>query len=246
MREIPILYSTPMIQAKLAGRKTQTRRIIKESFNGCWTNGGPHPCPNEPVVVYPGETYESPCHPGESITIDAPQVQAVFHCSTLDAVAKCPYGKPGDLLWARETWGNSWHRDSVGGTRNKVVYKADGTELQEGMSWKPSIHMPKNYARIWDRIVSIRVERIQDISEEDAIAEGIEPLLMSRTQRGMFGQLYRDYSEPASLFNDGLHPVDSYRSLWIKINGAESWESNTWVWVITTETVSLTGKPENV
>lgn len=233
-KEIPILYSTPMIQAKLAGRKTQTRRIIKESFNGCWTNGGPHPCPNDPVVIYPGETYESPCHPGETITIDSPQVQAVFHCSTLDSVAKCPYGKPGDLLWAREAWRKESHPDMVGGVTTKYYYRAD--EEQGTNKYKPSIHMPKFAARVWDKIVAIRVERLQDISENDALEEGID------TETDETYLAAEHYQLGGSPVRGGCPSICAYSALWERINGAGSWDLNPWVWVITTENVSLTGK----
>jgi hypothetical protein len=126
MREIPILFSTPMVQAILAGRKTMTRRIINESFNGCLTNGGPHPCPNDPVVFHPGEKFE---FDGEQITVDYPQVRALFHCSTLDSEAKCPYGKKGDLLWVRETWCDydAGYIPELKGPAPMFIYKADLT-----------------------------------------------------------------------------------------------------------------------
>jgi hypothetical protein len=237
-RERPILYSTLMIQAKLEGRKTQTRRIIKESFNGCLTNGGPHPCPNDPVVIYPGEVYESFCHPGESITVDYPEVRALFHCSTLDAEAKCPYGKPGDILWARESHALVYDRADQ---FSHYAYKADGDPLHEGLKWRPSIHMPKDAARIYDEIVSIRVERLQDISEQDAIAEGIDVFLQCRNDDNLcFFHPNKDIPLPG--IDNGCIPVDVYRSLWESINGPGSWDLNPWVWVIETKTLSTTGR----
>lgn len=170
-KERPILYSTPMVLAKQARLKTQTRRIIKESFNGCLT-GGPHPCPNEPVVIHPGEIFESPAN-GEEIVVDWPEVRAIFHCSTLDSIAKCPWGKVGDIIWGRET-----HCLESDGGDPWIVYKADYTNYPMGSNhWKPSIFMRKVHARIWDRITSIRVERLQDISEHDAQCEGHDILL---------------------------------------------------------------------
>jgi hypothetical protein len=225
VKERPILFSTPMVRAILEGRKTVTRRIIKESFNGCLTNGGPHPCPNDPVVIYPGEVLESPCHPGEKITVDCPQVRAIFHCSTLDAVAKCPYGKPGDALWVRETWTNAWLGARMRGSGD-YVYKADidliGCEVS---SWKPSIFMPRAACRLRLQIQSIGVERLQDITEEDAFREGIDAD-------------NEDYEE-AEHYQLGGSPIQggsparfAFIALWQRINGAESWDANPWVWRI--------------
>jgi hypothetical protein len=224
-QERPILYSTLMIQAKLEGRKTQTRRIIKESlsFNGCLTNGGPHPCPNDPVVIYPREVYES--FPGESITVDYPEVRALFHCSTLDAEARCPYGKPGDILWVREAYALVYDHN---GQFSHYAYKADGDPLHEGLKWKPSIYMPKDAARIFEQIIRIHVERLQDISEQDAIAEGIEDLALGKK---LSFRCYLNSGHP-------LTAVDSYKSLWEMINGPGSWDLNPWVWVIETKTLS--------
>lgn len=233
--EHPILYSAPMIRAKLEGRKTQTRRIIKESFNGCLTNGGPHPCPNDPVVLIPG-TNLGKFFPDEHETIiDYPQVRAIFHCSTLDVEAKCPFGKIGDMLWSREAWAGD---EYVG-----YIYRADhpdanlkAGDLDDGeyqiRRWKPSIHQPKVAARIWERITNIRVERLQDISEEDAIAEGVIKFPE--------GYIFQNYL----LDEVCTSAVHSYRTLWESINGEGSWELSPWVWCITTEVLSTTGRPK--
>jgi hypothetical protein len=222
VKERPILFSTAMVQAILEGRKTVTRRVIKESFNGCLTNGGPHPCPNDPAVIYPGETYESPCHPGESITVDWPEVRAVFHCSALDVDAKCPYGKPGDILWVRETFFKNG---------DEYIYLADGTccEQFEGKpKWKPSIFMPRAACRIRLEIQCIGVERLQDITEEDAIREGIE-LVDKKLHGGELRTMYKDYMHKDHV---KYSPVRSFKSLWQSINGADSWDAKPWVWKI--------------
>jgi hypothetical protein len=227
MKEIPILYSTPMIQAKLAGRKTQTRRLVK------------YPIADRPA----GYAYAQVAIVDGSAHFtwkDFPEHKGVF--------IKCPYGQPGDLLWARETWTLLDTTRTVIYTRSKgfsekpkVMYRADGDV--KGFKWKPSIHMPKFAARIWDRVVSIRVERLQDITEDDAIAEGIEELLQSRAQRAENGRMFRDYSKKPEMFNDGLSAVKSYQSLWTKINGPGSWQNNEWVWVVVTENISINGRP---
>jgi hypothetical protein len=146
MKERPILFSAPMVRAILDGRKTQTRRVIKEKL---MRGEGAH-------------------------------------------VNNCQYGKPGDRLWVRETF---CYHDYLA----RYLYKADGVT---GVKWKPSIFMPRIASRIMLEITGIRVERLQDISEEDAIAEGW----------------------PKS--------SDWYRSLWESINGQGSWVLNPWVWVI--------------
>jgi len=121
---------------------------------------------------------------------------------------KCPYGQPDDRLWVRETWG-------LQGSR--VVYRADGEqELRLGdlkRSWKPSIFMPRSVSRITLEVTDIRCERLSDISEGDAIAEGI------KVHVPVPGD-----GEPM--------PKLQFRNLWQSINGSESWEANPFVWVI--------------
>lgn len=134
----------------------------------------------------------------------------------------CPYGKPGDHLWVRET-----HAPMIGGG---WVYAADYTperlRQKDGKGfWKPSIFMKRAACRITLEIVSVRVERLQDISEADAIAEGVDLF-----QRAHEPRVYRDYSHKKLHY--GLSAVGSYRTLWESINGPESWALNPWVWVV--------------
>lgn len=229
-----------MIQAKLAGTKTQTRRIIKESFNGCLTGGGPHPCPNDPIVYYPGEVLPHPENEKKTITVDFPQVRAIFHCSTLEAEAKCRFGKPGDVLYARETWKEYY--DPHGHPHEPIfVFKADAE--WEGALWRPAIHMPKSIARIWEEVISIRVERLQDISEQDAIAEGVYQYTQLFGRLGKTVGCFHDYSRKG---RDFYSAKDSYKTLWESINGPGSWDVNPWVWVIDTKVLSTTGKPASL
>lgn len=139
IKEIPILFSTPMVQAILAGRKTMTRRIIK-----------PQPgtdvsyMANEPLD-WIGQWYpwKWDTEEGESIS------------------KHCPFGQIGDLLWVREAWANCYNL-LTNPFETFFLYKADGTANVH--RWKPSIHMPKAAARIWLEVTNIRVERLQDIS----------------------------------------------------------------------------------
>lgn len=135
----------------------------------------------------------------------------------------------GDILWIRESWN---YNDDL---EEPYVYKQKHAEeflpeYHNRLKWKPSIHMPFEASRIFLKVINVRVERLQNISNEDAIAEGIKPLLMSSQQLIEQGQLYQNYFQNGK-FMDGLPSFWSFNSLWCKINGGESWESNPWVFV---------------
>lgn len=138
-----------------------------------------------------------------------------------------PY-KIGDILWVRETW-HEIH-DSETNQFIKYGYKADWSEgitshpKNKGI-WKPSIHMPKEATRIFLKVTKVKWERIQDISEADAIAEGVELFDTNR---------YKDYED---LNNSFLHARISFASLWESINGKNSWQKNPYVWVYDFEQV---------
>lgn len=220
-KEIPILYSTEMIRAKLSGIKTQTRRIVK--FANGWDESF------VPTLIK--EKHRD--------GIDRWEMRCGTKYSTY--VFKCPYGQPGDILYARET--HYYEKYFNGLTENTFVrYKADMGDEPVAWNWRPNIFLHKEHCRIWDRIVNIRVERLQDISEEDAIAEGIEPY---NGEHGPIPQnstspLFKNYGSSAFF---AFRPIASYRSLWESINGTGSWDLNPWVWVIATETISTTGRP---
>ena len=179
MKERPILFSTEMVSAILANRKTQTRRIVK----------------------------------GIALDWLAPDMFTPKFVASEDNKV-CPYGYENDILWVRETWALY----NLGG--QKYIYKADNVEYANP-KWKPSIHMPKEACRIRLKIKSVRVERLSDISEQDAIAEGIE-LIGSRWKQYLKTRLDKTVESPKY----------SYITLWESINGAMSWEKNPWVWVI--------------
>lgn len=186
MRERPILFSGPMVRALLAGTKTQTRRIAKP-------------------IKHPdlGNLYDA----GAFVLEREPQ-------HVIDRA--CPYGKPGDRLWVRETWAFGIHamaakRDEDG----PFVYAADGTtQGRLGDRWRPSIHMPRNACRLVLEIGGVRIERLQAISEADSWAEGIP-------SKGL--QFYD--GRPATA-------KDAFESLWNEINGPAAWAANPWVWVV--------------
>lgn len=133
---------------------------------------------------------------------------------------KCPYGKKGDILWVRETWRGI--EQETGGFRYE--YKAT-EKINLIDKWKPSIFMPKEAARIFLKVTDVRVERLQDISEADAIAEGI---VMNNTPHEGWYWMENVYSTDSALI--------AYEKLWNKINGKKyPWDSNPWVWVISFE-----------
>jgi len=123
----------------------------------------------------------------------------------------CPYGQPGDRLWVREAWA----RTTVFPGTEMVVYRESDNRTDYGGPWKPGIHMFRRDSRITLEITEVRVERLQDISEGDAIAEGTP---------GGHGAI------PGYGYN--ATPREQYRWLWESINGEGSWEANPWVWAV--------------
>ena len=193
MKSRPILFTGPMVRAILDGRKTQTRRLVKpEHLKG---SNSPH----------------------EILHLLGPQL---FN----EARKYCPYGAPGDRLWVKETFRLSTsddcsHYDSCSCKVGVPTYRATcGFDREEGdPPWKPSIFMPRKYSRIILEITSIRVERLKDISEEDAKAEGCVPQFWP--------------SERVQLGKNANYRA-GYAQLWDEINGADSWALNPWVWVV--------------
>lgn len=187
----PILFSTEMVQAILAGRKTQTRRIIK-------------PQPEQSNVILDGIKQN---------------VFMLKDCATPNGWLqhKLHDFKIGDILWVRETFVSIIHLDGS----IQYYYKA-GKNWAFKIFWKPSIHMPKEAARIFLEVSNVRVERLQDISEDDAIAEGIE-----RVSIAPFVHRFKNYL----CNNKFIGPKESFKTLWMKINGIDSWKANPWVWV---------------
>ncbi|GIK74431.1 MAG: hypothetical protein BroJett021_34190 [Chloroflexota bacterium] len=186
MKARSILFSGAMVRAILDGVKTQTRRIVKP--------------PSKIVPEWPFP------------------------------ITPCPYGQAGDRLWVRETWWQD-RRDQLVAVMDVDGYTIDKHQasnatgchvgdmagLRANQFWRkrPSIHMPRWASRITLEIVAIRVERLQDISEADAIAEGIEPMFLGETP---------DMKR--------LGARVQFKELWERINGPGSWAANPWVWVI--------------
>ena len=132
-----------------------------------------------------------------------------------------PYGQTGDRLWVRETFGH-FERNQHFKPGCNVYYRADGNCL-ELEPWRPSIHMPRWASRITLEITSVRVERLQDISEADAIAEGC-----TQNHNGY----YWGGPHPVSGLKQLATAKGAYQDLWESINGPDSWAANPWVWAI--------------
>lgn len=225
MKEIQILFSTPMVQAIIAGRKTQTRRVIK-----------PQPSPEPARIKNWGEHFGwMPESPSGKVGIFQPHSY------------RCPYGKVGDVLWVRETFYayGHWRKldngkfkfidltmDEVLGTSEGYLYAENPPKIVHkgkepgaiGYYKRPSLFMPYVACRIKLEITGMRVERLDDISEDDAINEGIG-IVCSGYE---YHDIYQNYLDK----NERLNPIPSYASLWKSINGPESWDANPFVWVI--------------
>lgn len=192
-KELPVLFNGPMVRAIRAGRKTQTRRPVKPQPSGFASFGALPTCDCHPYGFHDGARH----YP-------------------------CPYGKPGDRLWVRETWwrNDGWepHRERValfrnydGATHTQVDVAGMATVMRtdpddaalKAAGWvkKPSIHMPRWAARLILEITDVRVERLQSISEADAMAEG-------------FGG------------------VAEFGEAWSRLYGLESMYADPWLWVV--------------
>lgn len=215
MKVRPILFSGPMVRALLEGRKTQTRRII-------------HP---QPIIDVRGEMlWNSNRGPVEYLT----RVGAKYWCK---------HGHIGDLLYVRETWvpnepmrfrenkgycrttgqfADAVYQDAInliGGITYRADY--DGAGLDDDVRWNSALHLPRWLSRLTLRITDVRVQRLQDISEEDARAEGAVAAIAGHVA-----------------FQG---PIESYRRgfsiLWDGINGAGEWDTNPWVWAISFDVI---------
>lgn len=215
MKFTPILFSTEMVQAILAGRKTQTRRILK--VKGC-----------KPFI--PDSSWDI-----ESIL----EWNKNYH----------PYGQVGDVLWVRETFCEPILFD---GNEKDFYYKADSPDSCtiefkhiHGSKWRPGIHMPKYACRLFLKIKSIRVERVNEISKKDAVLEGIRyDSQFKKYNCYLCGKPNGFHIGATNICNDGFYsnPIDSFASLWSSINSQTSWQIGIWVWVIEFERIE---KPEN-
>lgn len=226
MKERPILFSAPMVRAILDGSKTQTRRIVKTDLVIDRI---------DTTLSWAKRLAETAAKYGQPLSDEQVQRNAdkmlgkFFPVHTDDGMRAfmCPYGNVGDRLWVRESFfiPDAPYAEQQ---RDLISYKADETHptALKYTGWRPSIHMPRWASRITLEITNVRVERLHDISGEDAKAEGVE--------KGWFGDLSM---MPDSMTSKGVFPNECHRYgfgvLWDKINGKTApWESNPWVWAV--------------
>lgn len=235
MTDRPIIFSGPMVRAILEGRKTQTRRVVRAPTEDL----------NHPAVHHWQMDQEH-----RAVAVAHSEKVADQYITTFPHYRiLCPYGVPGDRLWVRET---GWQRpersprDIREGADTWPPYEYDAAQVctlspddMKNWGWKrrPAIHMPRWASRIKLEVTGVRIERLQEISHEDAEAEGFARLSKDG-QTWKYGIPDRD-GEPGN-DDDGWHwqlwDIDAriaYKRLWDSINAKRApWSSNPWVWVI--------------
>lgn len=197
MTERGMIFNGEMVRAILDGQKTQTRRVMKPQPDPCPAPRGGH--------WWPSNVFKTMLHVEEEMQ----NGKGGWGGLVDDA---CPFGDVGDRIWVRETWA-----EAGASAPDLKLYRAnypahvpthyENVPPVEDVRWTPSIHMPRWASRILLEITDVRVEQLNDISEEDARSEGIS------------GSSARDVKE-------------AYAALWRSIYGSDSWRANPWVWVI--------------
>ncbi|WP_370977233.1 hypothetical protein [Enterobacter ludwigii] len=197
MTERGMIFNGEMVRAILDGQKTQTRRVMKPQPDPCPAPRGGH--------WWPSNVFKTMLHVEEEMQ----NGKGGWGGLVGDA---CPFGDVGDRIWVRETWA-----EAGASAQDLKLYRAnypahvpthyENVPPVEDVRWTPSIHMPRWASRILLEITDVRVEQLNDISEEDARSEGIS------------GSSARDVKE-------------AYAALWRSIYGSDSWRANPWVWVI--------------
>lgn len=211
MKERGMIFNGDMVRALLDGRKTQTRRAVKGvdgavSFSREWDVNG------KEIFIVLGEKDQTGMNP------------------VLGAIS-CPFGMVGARIWVRETWA-----EAGASAPNLTLYRANYPEhipsqyenvpTADSILWRPSIHMPRWASRILLEITEVRVERLNSISERDAVAEGI------KTGRCGNETTWRDAFYVPGDNQPYFNAATAYGDLWSSIYGEDSWAANPWVWVI--------------
>jgi hypothetical protein len=206
MTDKPILFSGPMVRAILAGHKTQTRRVIK-----------PIKSDGSGYVMWPVYGY----------TTD----MKLRRCGTSQSPERAASYAPGDRLWVREAWRTISGLDDMSprdlSQLAPIFYETERSKDCDYGRLRPSIHMPRWASRITLLVTGVKVERLQDITEADALAEGVEK----------WGEAtWKNYASDG-VTHVVLRPKESFRTLWISINGPGSWDENPWVAAYTFERI---------
>lgn len=202
MKERPIIFNSEMVRAILQGRKTQTRRVIKQTIRREEIAGNVFRARKSGWIAW---------FPGTMANLEDLTKQ------WYEFGFECPYGKLGDRLWARETWAvhptlNRFSPRNLD-SDNPVYFRTDSGVNESHFVWRPSIFMPRWASRITLEITNVRVERVKDISRSDCVKEGLYPTMSNDSEQNIRVR-YRELW-------DSLNKKRGY-----------SWESNPWVWVI--------------
>ncbi|WP_282372967.1 hypothetical protein [Pseudomonas sp. PS02290] len=225
IKERPILFSAPMVRAILEGRKTVTRREVKKRAALDCLAAGFEPA----FLALPGNADMCPYgQPGERLWVRETW-----------GVISHDFDEHGNMVdWKPDRPASAIRemRFGQGYYSGHVIYRADGEATWAGdddgggddrSAWKPSIHMPRIASRILLEITAVRVERLQDITYEEAVAEGVH--------RDSACRMWTATDEGGACRK---YPVLAFRDLWSGINGAEAWDANPWVWVVEFERVT--------
>ena len=205
MRVLPILFNTDMVRAILDGRKTVTRRVVKPRM--------PDHCPSC-MHIHSDFIYDEAAQNVYCASCGEPLDNGGFPYK--------PAYQPGDILYVRVTWQEcEWgylYRAWPKGLHQPGTYK--------GMPWRPSIYMPKEAARIWLKVIDVRVERLKDITDEQILKEGANPEAIEHYIKQM----------PAEEWGHAAHVIE-FKHLWDStVKKADldryGWDANPWVWVI--------------
>lgn len=242
----PILFSASMVRAILSGVKTETRRIVKcrepiSHIGPAGTENDPH----EWGYAFDGRAHAHGRAQHGYMVLGRGKDDRHDHGHVS---IPCPYGDAGDRLWVRETWAVDKPIEEVerkGDGDGGPYYRADEVHEGSGLRWRSPIHMPRSFSRITLEVNSVRVERLHQITEDGALREGVAAIWMPEMWSayapalGSTIETFRDPSDREGLTCVTHHPrrqassaVDGYRELWTRINGADSWHDNPWVWVI--------------
>ena len=246
MKSRPILFSSPMVRAILAGSKTQTRRVVKvqppknEDFPG--SDFGLSRAIHQDAKMYTLNQYDA--LPKHATDWDLVGSVGVARTAGYPMVYRCPYGQPGYQLWVKETTLKVEEHGYVG----PVYAESDmGRAVLSGglgpeddyadveayqIKKRPSIFMPRSMSRITLEITSVRVERLQNISEADAIAEGCVTEEIVSGYDGKIIKVPAEVPHPDGGSVGWDTAKDWYADLWESINGEGSWDANPWVWAV--------------
>ncbi|MFA5378198.1 MAG: hypothetical protein WC455_20765 [Dehalococcoidia bacterium] len=212
MKKHPILMSTTMIQAILDGRKTQTRRVIK-----------PQPTISACGLILHGAEWLEQYMTSEN---------EIVHIGDYSKRHRCPYGQVGDHLWCKETWASDCTCENP--ECNGVIYKAGYAGKIIPDKWRPSIFLPRKFSRLTLEITEIRVQRVQEITDKEIQAEGVEVTFFEPGEFGIANPCATGVVDLPNGYTIYTTARGCFTALWNSINGKKyPWESNPYVWAIT-------------